>query len=312
VASEGIDIAELEAPMAQPAAAGSVPSLAVRISRSFQYLWTTEVHAYAFSIAANALLSFFPFSLLLLTICHSWLHWQGAYDVVVDLLRANLPTGADFVIRNLGVVLRLRRQTAVVSVLLLFITSSGVFLPLEVALNRIWGFQRNRSYIRNMAVSLMLAVGSGVMALVGVTFGALMLAILPTSLFPASTLTTVLSRAALETISVPVMIGVYFMIYWILPNGKVRIARAMRAALCAAILTEGVRWVFILVLPLLRFPEVYGPFAISATLLIWSFLGSLTLLSGASLFAYGHELKVITERRHPEGGGRVSVLGLED
>jgi membrane protein len=305
-------VAGIEATRVQPArAAASGPSLGLRISRSLGYLWTTEVHAYAFSIAANALLSFFPFSLLLLTICRSWLHWQGAYDIVVDLLRANLPTGAEFVIRNLGVVLRVRRQAELASVLLLFVTSSGVFLPLEVALNRIWGFQRNRNYLRNMAVSLMLAVASGAMALVGVAFGALMLAILPTSLFPASTLTTVLSRAALETISVPVMIGVYFMVYWILPNGKIPIVRAIRAALCAAALTEGVRWIFILVLPLLRFPEVYGPFAISATLLVWSFLGSLMLLSGASLFAYGKELKVITERRHPEDRPP-SVLGLED
>ncbi|MGH9434205.1 MAG: hypothetical protein ACRD3T_21970, partial [Terriglobia bacterium] len=36
--------------------------------RSLGYLFTTEVHVYASSIAANALLAFFPFMLLMLTI----------------------------------------------------------------------------------------------------------------------------------------------------------------------------------------------------------------------------------------------------
>ena len=75
-------------------------------------------------------------------------------------------------------------------------------------------------------------------------------------------------------------------------------------------MTEAVRWVFIWLLPFLHFPEVYGPFAISATLLIWSFLGSLILLWGASLFADG------PLRGTPQNGPRnsrlaASVLDLE-
>ena len=304
-------LAEPEVNRLQPVVAASLPGLGNRLLRSLRYLWTTEVHAYAFSIAANALLSFFPFSLLLLTVCHSWLHWQGAYDIVVDLLRANLPTGADFVVRNLGVVMRVRRQAEMASVLLLFVTSSGVFLPLEVALNRIWGISYNRSYVRNLLVSLMLAAGTGLMALAAVAFGAVIAALVPSSLLSASAFTVALSRAALETISLPVMVGVYFMVHWILPNGKVPVARALPAALCAAILTEAVRMAFAGLLPFLHFPEVYGPFAISATLLMWSFLGSLTLLWGASLFAYGHELEMVPRRPAREPGAPGSAADRE-
>lgn len=309
--AEGVCLAEPEVSRRQPVAAASLPGFGNRLLRSLRYLWTTEVHAYAFSIAANALLSFFPFSLLLLTVCHSWLRWQGAYDMVVDLLRANLPAGADFVVRNLAVVMRVRRQAEVASVLLLFLTSSGVFLPLEVALNRIWGIGRNRSYAGNLLVSLLLAVGSGLMVLAAVAFGAVIAAIVPRSLLPASPLTLVLSRAALETISIPVMVGFYFMVYWILPNGKVPVARALPAALCAAILTEGARLMFTWLLPFLHFPEVYGPFAISATLLMWSFLGSLTLLWGASLFAYGHELEMAPRSSARDLGVPGPALNME-
>ena len=266
-----------------------------RLLKSMRYLWATEVHAYAFSIAANALLSFFPFSLLLLTICHSWLRWQGAYDMVVNLLRANLPTGADFVVRNLGAVLRMRRQVEVASVLLLLVTISGVFLPLEVALNRIWCIRENRSYLGNLSVSLILAVSASLAAMGAVAVATLTAAGVPVSHLSTSRLSLVLSRAALETVSLPVMIVVYFMVYWVLPNGKVPAGRALPAAVCAGIATEGVRVVFTWLLPLFHFPEVYGPFAISATLLIWSFLGSLTLLWGASLFACGYELQAVRQ-----------------
>ena len=39
-----------------------------------KYLLRTEVHTFAFSVAANAILSFFPFVLLLLTIIRRVLH----------------------------------------------------------------------------------------------------------------------------------------------------------------------------------------------------------------------------------------------
>ncbi|HUI43282.1 MAG TPA: YihY/virulence factor BrkB family protein [Terriglobia bacterium] len=275
-----------------PAPSAAAPALGKRFLWSFRYLWRTEVHAYAFSIAANALLSFFPFTLLLVTICHSWLHWQGAYDFVVELLRANLPTGADFVIRNLVVVMRARRPVQAASVLLLFITSSGVFLPLEVALNKIWGIRRDRSFLGNFAVSVMLAVGSGIIAFASVVLGAVTTAAFPVAVGQSQWpgLATAAARATLETISIPLMVGIYFAVYYALPNGRVPVGRALPAAVVAALLTELVRFVYAWVLPVFHFPEVYGPFALSATLLIWAFLGALILLWGASFFACGFEL----------------------
>ena len=61
----------------------------------------TEVHTYAFSVAANAILSFFPFIVLLLTVTRRVMHSQAMYNVVLQLLRDYLPSNKDFVIRNL-------------------------------------------------------------------------------------------------------------------------------------------------------------------------------------------------------------------
>lgn len=304
-----VDVQDSPQIIAPDLAPDVAPDLHGRFPASLRYLWTTEVHAYAFSIAANALLSFFPFSLLLVTICDRVLRWHGAFEVVEQLLRANLPTGADFVIRNLNAVMRARGKVQAISVLLLFVTSSGVFLPLEVALNRVWGIRQNRSYAGNLAVSVMLAIGSGLMALASVGLEAALEALVPpSSSWPP--LNAVLSRAMLETVSIPLMVGVFFAIYYALPNGKVPVARVLPAAVSAALLAEAARAIFAWVLPALHFPEVYGPFAISATLLIWSFLGSLILLWNAAFFAFGFGLDGVRRNTRPLPSGRVLRLEL--
>src|SRR5690348_8301294 len=135
------------------------------VSSSVKYLLRTEVHTYAFSVAANALLSFFPFVLLLMTLVRRVFHSRVMYDVVVVLLRDYLPAGQDFVIRNLNALVWARNRAQIVSLLILLVTSTGVFLPLEIALNRIWGFRENRSYLGNQAIALGLAFSCGALAL---------------------------------------------------------------------------------------------------------------------------------------------------
>lgn len=264
---------------------------------SFRYIFETEVHAYAFSIAANAFLSFFPFTLILLAICRRWLHWQNAYLMLLQLLRVHLPTGSEFVIHNLEVVVQGRSRLQLVSVLMLLFTSSGVFLPLEIALNKVWGFQRNRSFLKNQAVSFILVVVSGVLAL------GFILAVTPLQAaitlligwIPAPGLISRLLRAVLEIASVPLAASIYFMIYYFLPNGKVPVARVFPAAVAVGILTEVGGVIYSLTRPMVHFREVYGPFALSVTLLFWAYAGALILLFGAHLSAHMLVLKKATQ-----------------
>ena len=75
-----------------------------------RYLMRTEVHTFAFSVAANAILSFFPFVLLLMTLIRRVFHSPVMYEVVLQLLRDYLPAGQDFVIRNLNALVGARHQ----------------------------------------------------------------------------------------------------------------------------------------------------------------------------------------------------------
>src|SRR6478609_8139353 len=107
------------------------------VSSTAKYLLHTEVHTFAFSVAANAILSFFPFVLLLMTLVLRVFHSPAMYRVIMELLRDYLPAGQDFVIRNLSALATARKQVQVLSFLILLITSTGIFMPLEVALNRV-------------------------------------------------------------------------------------------------------------------------------------------------------------------------------
>jgi len=137
-----------------------------------KYVLRTDVHTFAFSVAANAVLSFFPFVLLLLTLIRRVFRSPAMYDVVIQLLRDYLPAGQDFVIRNLNALVNARHRAQIFSLLILLVTSSGIFMPLEVALNRIWRFPENRSYLGNQLIALGLAFSCGVLALLSVALTA--------------------------------------------------------------------------------------------------------------------------------------------
>jgi len=260
-----------------------------RLVLSLRYLFATEVHAYAFSIAANVYLSFFPFTLLLLTVCLRWLHWEGAYRVILELLRIHLPAGADSIIRNLTQLVQGRPRLQLISVVMLFFTSSGVFLPLEVALNHVWGIRRNRNFLKNQAMSFFLAVATGLMAFLSILLSTAAQWVLTFTLgwIPYRGVVAAVSRGVMEMISVPFAVSIFFVIYFFLPNGRVPVKRVLPAALIGGILMELGKLIYVQTLPLFRFREVYGPFAISATLLLWAYGAALILLFGAHLCAQG-------------------------
>ncbi|HMC31332.1 MAG TPA: YihY/virulence factor BrkB family protein [Candidatus Angelobacter sp.] len=252
---------------------------------TLRYLMRTEAHTYAFSVAANAILSFFPFMVLLMWLIRNVFHSQTMSNVVVDLLKDHLPTGQDFVIRNLNYLVKTRQTVKMASLVILLITSTGVFLPLEVAFNRIWGFTRNRSYLGNQIVSLLLAFACGTLALASVGLAAGNELVLS---FMMRGNENIIFRAvtfiALKIFATAASIAIFFLIYWLLPNGKVKPRSVLPAAVAMGVLWEVGKYLYIKALPWLDFQEVYGQaFSISVALMFWAFISGLMLLAGAHL-----------------------------
>ena len=255
-------------------------------SSTVKYLLHTEVHTFAFSVAANAILSFFPFVLLLMSLVQRVFHSPAMYRVIVELLRDYLPAGQEFVIRNLSALASARDRVQVVSLVILLVTSTGVFMPLEVALNRIWHFPNNRSYIGNQVISLGLAFACGILALISIALSAGNAAFLRTLAFGHDIfLFRIFAFMTAKVFATVTSMAIFFLIYWLLPNGNVPARAVLPTAIIMGLLSEILKYSYILALPRLNFQEVYGPFAISVTMMFWAFLSGLLLLTGAHLSA---------------------------
>jgi membrane protein len=262
------------------------------IGSTTRYLLRTEVHTFAFSVAANAILSFFPFVLLLMTLVLRVFHSPAMYRVIVELLRDYLPAGQDFVIRNLSALATARKQVQALSFVILLITSTGIFMPLEVALNRIWRFPNNRSYLGNQAISLGLAFACGILALISIALSAGNAVLLHELTFGRDFfLVRALGFLTAKVFATITSMAIFFLIYWLLPNGEVPARTVLPAAILMGLLSEILKYSYILALPHLNFQEVYGPFSLSVSMMFWAFLSGLLLLTGAHLSAQKTFLK---------------------
>ena len=251
-----------------------------------RYLLRTDVHTFAFSVAANAILSLFPFLLLLMTLIRQVIRSQVMYTVVENLLRDSLPTGQEFVIRNLNALVVSHHKWQLFSLVMLWIGSTGIFMPLEVALNRVWRFPNNRSYLGNQLIALGLAFACGSLALLSIGLTAGNVAILRTVMHGyGAWYIKLMGFITMKVFSIGVSIAIFFLVYWLLPNGKVPAMRVLPAAVITGLLSEALKYAYIFALPYLNFGEVYGPFAISVSLMFWAFLSGMLLLTGAHLSA---------------------------
>ncbi len=270
-----------------------------------RYLSRTDVHTYAFSVAANAILSLFPFIVLLLTLTRRVFRSRAMEQVVGDMMKSFLPTGQDFVMRNMQLLAHPRKGTQIFSLFMLLVTSTGVFLPLEVALNQVWGVRKNRSYLRNQLVSLGLAYGVGVLAMASVFLTSNAHLVLKWIFFGhvENVLFSFASFWFMKICALLTGILVFFLIYWILPNRQIPARAVLPTAIMIGLLWQLAKLVYIWSLPWLDFQGVYGPFYISVGLMMWAFFSGLLLLAGAHFSATRYTIKLTREAELEEKHG---------
>jgi YihY family inner membrane protein len=278
-----------------------------------KYMVRTEVHTYAFSVAANVILSLFPFIVMMLTIAR---RVHISQNVVSDLTLTFIPASPanqTFIMRNMELLAHPHKDMQIYSAIMLLISCTGVFLPLEVALNGVWGVQKNRSYLYNQVVSLSIAFLIGLLALGSIALTAGQRTIL-TAVFFGHTDNFVyrlvfpfLSDSVLNVVSAVTGILIFFLIYWLLPNRKVPARAVLPTAIVIGLLWHVSKYLYLLALPRLDFHSVYGPFEVSVGLMVWAFLSGLLLLAGAHFSATRFALSVARQEERQ----RLTQEGLE-
>jgi membrane protein len=261
------------------------------------YLLDSEVHTFAFSVAANAIISFIPFVVLLYTLALSVFHSDAMKGVVDDMVNYFLPSAtkqsdwlATTIVSEAVLPLLKHRGAQAFSLVMILVACTGIFLPLEVALNQAWGVSRSRNYLFNQTIALGLAllmVGLGVASMVvNVNVDKVLAIALVHDSDNWFFRFLNYSYEALSYLWLTVSTGVasilfFFSVYYILPNRKVPWRPVFRTSVVTGVVWLVSRFIYAAVLPHLDFQSLYGPFYVSVGLLFWAYISGLILFAGA-------------------------------
>ncbi|HCC59521.1 MAG TPA: YihY/virulence factor BrkB family protein [Solibacterales bacterium] len=247
------------------------------------FLARTEVHVFALSIAASVLLSFYPFLFVLAALCRNIFSPARTADLIAlvtsDFFGQDL---GSFISRNLFSGSNIPRHVTVTSAVLLLFTANGVFEPLEVALNRVWGITENRSYLKNQILSFGLILICGAMVMSSILLTARNQDFVRDT-FHLTRLPVWLTFISFKVAAVPILVAVLFLVYWILPNRRIPARPLVRVAVVVGLALESLKYAFLLLSPWLmaKLSREYGVFQHSVALVLVTFVASMIVLAGA-------------------------------
>jgi membrane protein/epoxyqueuosine reductase len=256
------------------------------------YLLDSEVHTFAFSVAANAIISFIPFVVLLYTLALSVFHSEAMRGVVDEMVNYYLPTAAknrDWLVNTIyseAVLPLLHHKGAqALSLVMILVACTGIFLPLEVALNQAWGVAKSRNYLFNQTIAFGLAILMAALALLSMFVTVGVKDALGFISFHSTNGFIVWTTSGITTICLNIATGAasilfFFSVYYLLPNRKVPWRPVLRTSIVTGIIWLIARFIFALAIPHVDL-SMYGPFYISVSLLFWAYISGLIMFAGA-------------------------------
>jgi YihY family inner membrane protein len=255
-----------------------------------KYLLDSEVHTYAFSVAANAIISFIPFIVLLYSLSHSVFHSTMMERVIDDMVHYFLPADQKFVAANLALTAS-RHGVQVFSLVMILVACTGIFLPLEVALNQAWGVTKSRNYLHNQVIAfglaiLMLVLGMGSILVNAAARDVLTLVFVHNTNIKFIDIVLHFTYQGTSFLLLAATTGVasilfFFSIYWLLPNRKVPWRPVLHTSIYTGIIWLAAKYIYMAVLPYMDLEGLYGRFYVSVGLLFWAYVSGLILFAGA-------------------------------
>jgi membrane protein len=255
---------------------------------------------HAASIAYYALLSFFPFLLLVFSLLGSITDNQEDRIAVLTFVFRYFPTQLDFVGQQLEAMNRTSVQLGVAGALALLWASLGVFGAITSAVNEAWGVERQRSFWKHRMVSfLMLVAGGGVMIVALLLVGAVEVAQgsgfgIMLARFEWLAVLRTLTLDYLATLLLIVAIG---LVFYFIPNAKTRFRDVWVGAALTGVLWRlafsGFAWYIARNKSLTL---IHGSIAAVVVFLLWVYVSSIILMYGVEFTAAYARLR----RRRPD------------
>lgn len=251
-------------------------------------LYNSDDLTHSASIAYYALLSLFPFLLLVISVLGSLTADEPARVATLNFVLRYFPARLEFVTAQLSQLQRTQVPLGVVGALALIWAALGFFSAVSTAVNHAWRVERQRSYLKHKLVAfLMLLAACALLTLTLVVFSA-------SQVVGASWFATVSARFpwlyTLRGLGVNwaatflLILGVGLVFYFV-PNAKVRFRDVWVGAVLTGLLWraafEGFSWY---VRDMSRF-SVHGSIGAVVVFLLWVYVSSVILLYGVEFTA---------------------------
>lgn len=233
----------------------------------------------AAALAYHSLLSLFPLLLVLVFLGGMVLSGGNTLQTVQDYVARISPQLGQTVNPVIAQTVRARGSIGLIGAIGLLWSASAIFTVLSSTFNIIWD-ARPRPLIYRRLVGLIAVV----LTVLLFVFSLLTRTLAAFALPAQGALTKNLLNAGLD-FSATVLIC--WLLYTLLPNGRVHIPSSLSGALLAAVLWQGAKTGFSIYLTsgLTRLDLVYGSLASVVVLVLWVYFSSLILFLGAEFAA---------------------------
>ncbi|MFN8644421.1 MAG: YihY/virulence factor BrkB family protein [Candidatus Binatia bacterium] len=263
-------------------------------------LYRSEGLTHAAAIAFYALLSIFPFFLLLFSVIGALTADQGARDSVIGFVFRYFPRQFDFIAGQIDTFRTERVGIGLSGGLTLGYASLGVFNALSSAVNHAWGVEKRRSFLRHRLFSFVMMVSAGAMFVVAVALVG-MVRVLEARWFGAVRLENAwLERfrgLGADWAALGLLIVCVALVFRFVPNVKVRFVDVWPGALLTALLWRLAFAFFSWYASDLSRWTVHGSVAAVVVFLLWIYVSSVLLLYGVEMTAAYVRLRIVDERR---------------
>ena len=242
---------------------------------------------FASSIAYYSLLSFFPFVLISLDLFGRLVavHGDAPFLRLVALV---LPSQLDFVVAQTSELSRAPLKLSVFSTVLIIWASMGVFTAMTSAVNYAWGVERPLSYFKTKLVSFVMLIVAAVLLLVVLTvMGALQARHAEWFVRLVSVVPVIGDIESILLLGAPtaMLIVVIGMIYYFVPNTKVRLRDVWLGAILAGGLWRLAFMGFSLYVRGYSRWSVHGSITAVVIFLVWVYVSAVILLFGVEVSA---------------------------